>query len=83
MSRVDFDTAAGATRVIDFSTDDFGLPITDPSVNVRFHFLGLRDVCFQGVNSYYNSFIYDFPASTIRAELPSGTYAFGTALGPF
>ena len=82
-TRADFEAAAGATRVVEFATDDAGNPITDPANDVPFQFLGLSGVCFQNVHSYWNRFIYARPHAAITVDLPSDTYAFGTLLSPF
>lgn len=83
MDRDSFDAAAGPTRATDFATDDYGLPLTNPSADQGFDYLGLAGICFQNVRSYYNLVIYTFPAATITVDLPAGTYAFGTEISPF
>jgi hypothetical protein len=79
-----FDAAVGPTRIIDFSQDDAGNPLSDPPDQLNYEYLGISGVCFsQNVGSYYNQYLVNFPATTIAADLPSGTTAFGTTLAPF
>jgi len=81
--RTSFNAAAGATRVIDFTTTDSGALITNPYADVHFPYLGLSGVCFQDVRSYYDLLVYTFPNATITAGLPQNTYAAGSDWFPW
>jgi hypothetical protein len=81
--RGSFEAALGPVRVIDFSTTDAGAPITDPPNDTGFPYLGLRGLCFQSVQSYWNHWIYTFPTVSIRIDLPPGTRAVGADLTNF
>ena len=75
-------TAAGTTTTIDFSTLDNGNPIT-PGTDTFFPSLLLAGAEFVNVRSYYNSFIYVTANAPIRVNLPPGTFAFGADIGLF
>ncbi len=75
-------TAAGMTTTIDFSTQDNGNPIT-PGTDTFFASLLLSGAEFVNVRSYYNSFIYVGANAPIRVNLPAGTFSFGADLGLF
>ena len=78
-----FLSAAGATTLIDFATFDDGAPLTDPSDQVGFDCLSLREVAFDPIGSYYNMYLVQAPGEPIVMHLPPGTHAVGLKISPF
>jgi len=81
--RTTFMANAGPTTTIDFSTNDTALPITSPPSDVSFNLFARSGAIFQNIHSYFDLFIYSFPKAVIRVNLPPGTTAVGTDIGPF
>ncbi len=82
-SRSAWQAAAGTPTTINFSTLDNGAPITNPADDAFFPSLTLSGVTFLNIRSYWNQEIYVRPNQPLRANLPSGTVAFGADLAPF
>jgi hypothetical protein len=76
-------SSMGTTKSIDFSQRDNALPITNPGNDAQFNSLYLKGAEFQMGRSYYNMFLYAFPSTKIRVNLPANTYAFGVDLTRF
>lgn len=76
-------SSIGTPTTINFSTKDDGSPITNPSSDVYFENLTLSGVNFRQSRSYFNLFLYNFPNSPIRVELPPGTFAVGADITDF
>ena len=73
-----FNTAAGATRIIDFSA----VPLRPGNYEDYFEFLSLSGVCIQ--NSYARTnVIYNFPTATMTLFAGPNTYAAGTSWFPW
>ena len=75
--------ATATTKTIDFQRNDDGTLLTNPGADTYFENLLLSGTTFHQVQSYYNGFIYNFPAAPIRVDLPPNTFAFGTDLAAF
>ena len=80
--RATFNAAAGPLRLIDFNSK----PDTSVPVGGVFD-LGFSGCCFENVIRYVNNtdphpdlFLYAFPLSNIRVDLPAGTFAIGVDL---
>ena len=77
-------TAAPDGRLdVTFTARDDGSPITNPSADTFFESLTLRGVTFLGVQSYHNQFLYTYPNSALRVNLPTGTRGVAADLGIF
>lgn len=75
--------ATATTKTIDFQRNDDSTPLTNPGADTYFENLLLSGTTFHQVQSYYNSFIYNFPTAPVRVDLPPNTFAFGTDLAAF
>jgi len=81
--RATLEAAAGTTTIIDFSTNDAALPITNPPSDIGFNVFARSGVIFQDIHSYFDQFIYASPMAVIRVNLPPGTTTVGTDIAPF
>lgn len=81
--RAMFEAAAGTTTIIDFSTNDASLPITNPPSDVSFNVFVRSGVIFQDIHSYFDQFIYTSPMAVTRVNLPPGTHTIGSDIAPF
>lgn len=78
-----WERSVGARKVIDFSVDVNGAPLTTPAADKYFENLFINGASFSPIQSYYNQAIYAFPGSAIRATFPKGTTSFAADLSPF
>lgn len=81
--RATFEADGGATTIIDFSTNDASLPITNPPNDISFNVFARSGVIFQNIHSYFDQFIYTSPLAVIRVSLPPGTHTVGADIAPF
>lgn len=80
LDRENWLSAVDLTYIIDFTKLDDGTPITSPPADQHLSDLSIFEHSFLNIRSYYNTFIYSLPGTTMRILLPPDTYAFGAEL---